>query len=131
MKWLTGENEVTPAEVELFTINGVPLDGVAHVLLHLRDGNEEVEFESEYGACEQDNKGCEGGILEVGQLQLHWAELHAPTNVRVRRRRLESHRLPIRRLDVLPKPRTYTRYHLTTLHQPETFGNFVRQMGAF
>lgn len=69
---------------------------------HLADGHHEVELVGEDDAREQDHEAHVGGVLEVRELRFARAELHAPADARVGRRRLEAHRLPVCRLDVLP-----------------------------
>lgn len=71
--------------------------------MYLADRHDEVEIVREYDTREKHDEADVGGVLEVGELRLARAELHAPSDGRVGRRRLESHRLPVGRLDVLDK----------------------------
>lgn len=89
------------AEVELPLEDGVAGMGGLHVLVDAGDGDVEVEAEAEDGAGDEDDEDGEGGVLEVGHLDLHGAELDAPPDVGARRRRLEPHVLPVGALDVL------------------------------
>mmetsp|Transcript_80836 Transcript_80836/g.262107 ORF Transcript_80836/g.262107 Transcript_80836/m.262107 type:complete len:233 (-) Transcript_80836:1316-2014(-) len=88
------------AEPEFTCIHGVDLVGPPHVLVHLRQRHQELQVEDEEHSRNKDNKRCERGVLEVGQLNLHGTELCAPTDVRaalrLRWRWLPAHRLPIR-----------------------------------
>lgn len=68
---------------------------------HLGNGDVEVEFEGEDCSCQEHYEHYKGRILKVSQLQLQWPKLHPPPDIRVRGRRLESHALPISRLNVL------------------------------
>lgn len=67
----------------------------------LRYGNIECQGERKNSSRKQDNKQGKGSVLKIGHLDLHAAELDAPPDVRIGRRWLESHSLPISRLKVL------------------------------
>ena len=56
--------------------------------------HQEIVSVAEDGPGEYDDEADEGGVLEVGELELAGPEFHPPPDLRVCRRRLESHRLP-------------------------------------
>lgn len=88
------------AEVELVLQHGVAGVGGLHVLVDLGDGDVEVEVEGEDGAGDEDDEDGEGGVFEVGDLDLHGPELDAPADAVVGGGRLEAHVLPVCALDV-------------------------------
>mmetsp|Transcript_2084 Transcript_2084/g.5073 ORF Transcript_2084/g.5073 Transcript_2084/m.5073 type:complete len:318 (-) Transcript_2084:1193-2146(-) len=99
-----------PAKPKLFLRTSLAPLSDTHVLLHLRNRNVERQVQNENDTRQQHDKHCERRILEVGDLQLHAAELNAPTDVvlgcsgedaLVRRRRLPTHRLPVGALQIL------------------------------
>lgn len=67
----------------------------------LGNRNIQVEIKRKYGACDQHNKNTKGCILKISQLHLHRSKLDTPANRRIRRWRLEAHRAPVRRLQIL------------------------------
>ena len=93
----------------------------------LGHGDVEVQFEGEDSPCEENYKHHKCSILEICELNLEvetddgyqvwfrsyfwdlrqyfthlqWAELHSPSNGRVRRGGLEPHALPVGRLNIL------------------------------
>lgn len=68
---------------------------------HLGDGHVKVQVETQDGPGQQDDEHRVRGVFEIGELDLHAPELDPPSDGRVDGRRLEPHRLPICRLDVL------------------------------
>mmetsp|Transcript_6999 Transcript_6999/g.21047 ORF Transcript_6999/g.21047 Transcript_6999/m.21047 type:complete len:264 (-) Transcript_6999:69-860(-) len=90
------------SEPEPLLQDGVAEVCAAHVLVHLGEGEVEVEVEGEDDARDEDDEDGEGGVLEVGQLDLHRPELGAPADVRVALGggRLPAHGLPVGGLDV-------------------------------
>mmetsp|Transcript_27173 Transcript_27173/g.72100 ORF Transcript_27173/g.72100 Transcript_27173/m.72100 type:complete len:467 (+) Transcript_27173:642-2042(+) len=82
-----------------------------HIPLDLRHGNVQVELGFKDRAGQEHDKGREGSVLKVGDLDLHASELHPPTNVAliraaqgtlVRRWRLPTQCLPIGALQIFP-----------------------------
>eukprot|EP00966_Prymnesium_polylepis_P300745 6950315-Prymnesium_polylepis.2 len=70
---------------------------------HLGDGHVEVEAKVEDHTRDENDEDGEGGVLKVGHLDLHRAELDAPANVGRARLRVEplgrgGRRLPANRL---------------------------------
>lgn len=86
--------------MELVLQDGVAGVGGLHVLVDLDNGDVEVEVEGEDGACDEDDEDGEGGIFEIGDLDLHGPELDSPADAVVGWRRLEAHVLPVCALDV-------------------------------
>ncbi len=78
------------AEEELLRPDGVAELRAPHVLVHLGDGDEEVVPEAEYDSGDEDDEADDGSVLEVGELQLARAELDAPTDGGLGRRRLRK-----------------------------------------
>ena len=93
--------EEVGAEPELLPQNGVLAVGALHVLIHLADGDQEVELVGEDDARQEHHEADDGGVLKVGELHLAGPELHTPADVATGGWRLEAHRLPVGRLDVL------------------------------
>lgn len=91
--WLTPGRDVAP-EMELLLEGRVPFLGAPHVLVDLGDGDQHVVVETENYTCQEDHEAADGRVLKVCELELAWAELDAPADLRVGRRRLESHGLP-------------------------------------
>ena len=89
-----------PPEVKLLVEDGVSFLGPLHVLVDIRDGDQEVVLVAEQDSGQDDDEAADGGVLKVGQLELARPELDPPANLGVGRRRLEPHRLPVGRLDV-------------------------------
>mmetsp|Transcript_10744 Transcript_10744/g.25681 ORF Transcript_10744/g.25681 Transcript_10744/m.25681 type:complete len:439 (-) Transcript_10744:1051-2367(-) len=91
------------AEVKLFSERSAAAVRARHVGVDLRDGHVEVELLRLDGLRKEDHERRERCVLKVRDVDLHRAELDAPLDiVRVLRRgRLEAHRVPVRRLDVL------------------------------
>ena len=69
----------------------------------LCNGNVEIEFEGEDGSSQQNNKHHKCCVLKVRQLHLKGTKLHPPPDTGVRGRGLETHGLPVGRLNVLEK----------------------------
>lgn len=67
----------------------------------LRDRDIKIEVECEDSSGQEYNENCKCGILKVGQLYFHAAELHSPTNGGAWWWWFETESLPIRRLEVL------------------------------
>lgn len=83
------------AEPEFLRRHGVADVCCFHIFRYPGDGHVEVEVEGEDGARDEHDEDTEGGVLEIGDLDLHGAELDTPANVRTGWRRLEAHVLPI------------------------------------
>ncbi len=60
-----------------------------------------VQTKAQYCPREKHDEDRKCGILKVGDLDLHAAKLHSPTNRRTSSRRLEPQGLPIGRLNAL------------------------------
>lgn len=89
------------AEPEALTAVRVLFLRALHVVVHLADGYQKVQLERQDDARQQHHETANGRILKVGQLNFTRPELHTPSNCRLWRRRLETHRLPVGRLDAL------------------------------
>jgi len=76
------------AEAKLALGDCVPLGGAAHVAVDARDGHVEVEVEVEDDARDEDDEDGEGGVLEVGQLDLQREGGGCEREAAVRGRRL-------------------------------------------
>ena len=73
-----------------------------HVVVNLGYRHVEVEPLRRDGAREQHDKDGVRGVLEISQVQLHRAELDAPVDVvLLRRRDFEAHGVPVGGLEVL------------------------------
>ena len=81
--------------------NSVPSVGCLHVFRRAGNGNIKVEVETDYSPCDKDYKDRKGRVLEVSDLNFHWAEFNSPSYVVVCWRRFESHVLPVCGLEVL------------------------------
>jgi hypothetical protein len=68
---------------------------------YLGDGDVKVEVHAHDRSGQEHDKYYKGGVLKVGHLSFHAAELDAPADGRLGRWRLESQSLPIGGLDVL------------------------------
>ena len=68
---------------------------------HLGNRNVKVQVESKDGSRQEYNENGKRGVLKVGQLYFHAAELDSPTNLGFGWRRFETKCLPIRRLEIL------------------------------
>lgn len=97
----TAPGEGILAEPEFLAHDGVACVRGLHVLCGPWDGDVEIQVEAQDGAGHEHDEDTKRRVLEVGDLDLHAAELDAPANIRVWRGRLEAHVLPIRALDVL------------------------------
>ena len=74
--------------------------GGFHVFGGAGDGDVEVQIEAEDCPRDEYDEDGESGVLKVGDLNFHRAELHTPADVCVVWRRLEAHVLPVCGLDV-------------------------------
>ena len=72
-----------------------------HVFGRAWDGKVEVQLEAQYGAGDKHDEYGEGGVFEIGHLDLHRAELNAPADVGVGGRGFEANVLPVGRLQIL------------------------------
>lgn len=88
-------------EPEAFVQDGITVVRLVHVVVDLGEGDVEVQIVLEDDAVEKNEKDSKRSILELGQLDIHRPELHAPADVGVGRGRLEPHCLPVGRLNVL------------------------------
>ena len=68
---------------------------------YLGDGDVKVEVHAHDRSGQEHDKYYEGGVLKVGHLSLHAAELYTPADGRLGRWRFKSQSLPIGGLDVL------------------------------
>lgn len=89
------------AEPELLLLASISLLSLLHVLVDLADWNQKVELERQNDSSQQHDEHNDRCVLKVCQLKFAWSELDSPANRRVGRGRLEAHRLPVRRLNVL------------------------------
>lgn len=83
------------AEEESPIVDGVTGVCRFHVFGRARDGDVEVEVEAEDGARDEDDEDGEGGVFEIGELDLHRSKLDPPARVLVVWRGFETHVLPV------------------------------------
>ena len=74
---------------------------VVVVTTYLGNRNIKVQIKCHNGSGKQNDENGKGSILEICHLHFQTAELHTPTDGRIRWRRFKPDGLPIRGLDVL------------------------------
>mmetsp|Transcript_37790 Transcript_37790/g.121515 ORF Transcript_37790/g.121515 Transcript_37790/m.121515 type:complete len:204 (+) Transcript_37790:756-1367(+) len=89
--------------MELGFVRGIAPVGPGHVVVDQRQRHVQVEIERQYDARDKHHERCEGGVLEVGEPNLHRPEFDAPAHPRpavlALGRRLPSDGLPVGTLD--------------------------------
>ena len=71
-----------------------------HAFLDFADGNIKVETEREDYSSDKDDEDREGGVFEIGELDLHRPEFDTPANIGARWGRFKTHVLPVCGLEV-------------------------------
>ena len=78
-----------------------------HAFLDFTDRNIEIETEGEDYSSDEDDEDCEGGVFEIGDLDLHGTEFDAPADVGAWWGWFKTHVLPICRLEVFEMVAVY------------------------
>lgn len=89
------------AEVEFFVQDSTTPMSLLHIFIDFGNWNVKVESKAQNSSRQKDNEDGKCCVLEISDLNLHASEFDSPANVRVWRRRLKTHGLPISRLNIL------------------------------
>mmetsp|Transcript_14707 Transcript_14707/g.25440 ORF Transcript_14707/g.25440 Transcript_14707/m.25440 type:complete len:302 (+) Transcript_14707:907-1812(+) len=93
-------SEYVPAEGKLLLLARISLMCDRKVGIDFGKRHVQIEVVRKNDARNQHYKDGQRGILKVSELDIHGAELDAPSDIRIQRRRFEPHTVPVGALNV-------------------------------
>jgi len=91
-----GSLNAVGVEPEFLIQDGISLVSSLHVFINFRNWHDEVYVEVVDHVHQESQSNNEASVLEIGQLNVHGSEFHAPTDIWILGRwRLEAERVPI------------------------------------